>query len=63
VHVHLKDEVLPEYGPSFKDLDIAVTPETVSRLHVKINPSGVQRWEVPDSIVTRCVCAWRPGHA
>jgi alpha-glucosidase len=49
----LDDEQLPEYGPSFKKLDVEVTPETVERLHVKILPSGIKRWEVPDSIVPR----------
>jgi hypothetical protein len=51
----LDDEQLPEYGPSFKKLDVEVTPETVERLHVKILPSGIKRWEVPDSIVPRLV--------
>jgi hypothetical protein len=60
VHVVLEDEQLPEYGPSFKELDVAVTPESHSRLHVKISPSGVKRWEVPESVIKRWVwlVAW-----
>jgi hypothetical protein len=54
----LDDEQLPEYGPSFKKLDVEVTPETVERLHVKIRPSDTQRWEVPESIIPR----WVVGH-
>jgi hypothetical protein len=50
----LDDEQLPEYGPSFKKLDVEVTPETVERLHVKILPSNDARWEVPESIIPRC---------
>lgn len=55
VHMHLEDELLPEYGPSFKALDVEVTPETIERLHVKIKPSGVARWEVPESVISRWV--------
>lgn len=49
----LNSEVLAQYGASFQDLSVEVTPETASRLHVKISPPGQQRWEVPESIVQR----------
>lgn len=53
----LDDEQLPEYGASFKKLDVEVTPETIERLHVKIRPSDQPRYEVPESIIPRC--GWR----
>eukprot|EP00878_Enallax_costatus_P002700 GHUV01002888.1.p1 GENE.GHUV01002888.1~~GHUV01002888.1.p1 ORF type:complete len:873 (+),score=203.93 GHUV01002888.1:194-2812(+) len=49
----LNSEVLSEYGTSFEQLSVEATPETASRLHVKISPVGQQRWEVPESIVQR----------
>lgn len=49
----LSEEQLPEYGRSFRQLEVEVTPETASRLHIKIKPKGVTRWEVPEYIVTR----------
>lgn len=53
LQVSLKDDKLSQYGASFDDLTIEVTPETESRLHVKVKPAGEQRWEVPESIVPR----------
>jgi hypothetical protein len=52
----LVTEHLPEYGDSFKQLSVSITPETPYRLHVKIAPLGVARWEVPETVVARCVC-------
>jgi hypothetical protein len=49
----LQKDVLHQYGPSFKQLTLQVTPETPSRLHVKVSPTGMKRWEVPASIVQR----------
>jgi hypothetical protein len=47
-----KDQQL-QYGPSFKQLDVLVQPQTADRLYVKIAPEGQQRWTVPESIVPR----------
>lgn len=52
--MHLDDEQLPEFGASFKKLDVEVTPETVERLHIKIKPTDEARWEVPESVIPRC---------
>lgn len=49
----LAEEQLPELGRSFRQLNVEVTPETPSRLHIKIKPKGVARWEVPEYIVAR----------
>lgn len=50
----LVTEHLPEYGDSFKQLTVQVSPETPYRLHVKISPAGEQgRWEVPQKVVPR----------
>jgi hypothetical protein len=51
--LELSQDTLHQYGPSFKQLTVQVTPETPSRLRVKVSPTGVQRWEVPQSIVQR----------
>jgi N-terminal barrel of NtMGAM and CtMGAM, maltase-glucoamylase len=48
---------VPQYGQSFEQLDVTVTPETASRLRVKVAPTGVPRWEVPEMIVARFVAA------
>jgi hypothetical protein len=53
--LNLANEQLSQYGPSFTGLSVEVTPETTSRLHVKIQPSSAKRWEVPDNIVPRFV--------
>lgn len=44
-----------QYGPSFKQLDVLVQPQTAERLYVKIAPQGQQqqRWTVPEYIVPR----------
>ena len=42
-----------QYGPSFRQLDVLVQPQTADRLYVKIAPEGQQRWTVPESIVPR----------
>jgi hypothetical protein len=47
-----KDQQL-QYGPSFKQLDVLVQPQTADRLYVKIAPEGQQRWTVPESITPR----------
>jgi hypothetical protein len=49
----LVNEQLQQYGESFEQLTVQVTPETANRLHVKVSPTGQQRWEVPESIVPR----------
>ena len=49
----LAEEQLPQYGRSFRRLLVEVTPETSTRLHIKISPKGEQRWEVPEYIVKR----------
>lgn len=49
----LAEEQLPQYGRSFRQLLVEVTPETASRLHIKVSPKGVKRWEVPEFIVQR----------
>ncbi|WIA20582.1 hypothetical protein OEZ85_004970 [Tetradesmus obliquus] len=49
----LVNEQLQQYGQSFEQLTVQVTPETASRLHVKVAPTGQQLWEVPESIVPR----------
>jgi hypothetical protein len=51
--LELTSEGVPQYGPSFKQLTYQVTPETPSRLRIKVSPTGVKRWEVPASIVQR----------
>jgi alpha-glucosidase len=45
--------VLPEYGASFDRLTVEATPETATRLHIKVYPTDVKRWEVPESLVPR----------
>jgi hypothetical protein len=47
-----------QYGPSFKQLDVLVQPQTADRLYVKIAPEGQQRWTVPEYIVPRYVMPW-----
>lgn len=46
-----------QYGPSFKQLDVLVQPQTAERLYVKIAPpqrqQQQQRWTVPEYIVPR----------
>lgn len=49
----LAEEQLPEYGRSFRQLTVEVTPETASRLHIKIRPRTGTRFEVPEFIVQR----------
>lgn len=49
----LAEEQLPEYGRSFRQLQVEVTPETASRLHIKVKPKGAPRYEVPEFIVQR----------
>eukprot|EP00775_Hariotina_reticulata_P010096 gene10096-10252_t len=51
--LQLSKEHALEYGSSLGELDVEITPETASRLHVKIKPAGQNRWEVPGSIVPR----------
>ncbi|WIA40775.1 hypothetical protein OEZ86_004455 [Tetradesmus obliquus] len=51
--VSLSSDALQEYGPSFQQLSVQVTPETAQRLHVRVAPVGQQRWEVPESLVPR----------
>ncbi|KAF6262828.1 glycosyl hydrolases family 31-domain-containing protein [Scenedesmus sp. NREL 46B-D3] len=51
--VSLSSDALQEYGSSFRQLSVEVTPETAHRLRVRIQPVGQQRWEVPESIVPR----------
>lgn len=51
--LRLSKEVLPEYGPSFERLTVEATPETPTRLHIKVFPTDSKRWEVPESIVPR----------
>lgn len=53
VKLQLTSEQQQQYGPSFEELTADITPETASRLHVKIQPTGQARWEVPNSIVPR----------
>ena len=42
-------------GRIFGGLDVKVVPETPERLRVRVAPRGGRRWEVPESIVQRCV--------
>lgn len=47
-----------QYGPSFKQLDVLVQPQTADRLYVKIAPpqeqqQQQQRWTVPEYVVPR----------
>lgn len=49
----LAEEQLPQYGRSFRQLLVDVTPETATRLHIKVSPKGATRWEVPEFIVQR----------
>jgi hypothetical protein len=56
--LNLVNEQLQRYGQSFEQLTVQVTPETASRLHVKVSPTGQQRWEVSESIVPRCAWYW-----
>lgn len=51
--ISLDNEFEAGYGPSFRQLSVDITPETASRLHVKIKPVGQQRWEVPETMVPR----------
>jgi hypothetical protein len=51
--LRLSKDALPEYGASFERLTVEATPETPTRLHVKIYPTDSKRWEVPESIVPR----------
>jgi hypothetical protein len=51
--LRLSKEALPEYGASFDRLTVEATPETPSRLHIKVYPTEGKRWEVPESIVPR----------
>lgn len=56
----LVQEALPKFGPSFKELLVEATPETASRLHVKIRPAaGKPRYEVPTALLPRWVDAKR----
>lgn len=54
--VSLSNDQQLQYGPSFKELEVLVQPQTAQTLHVNIAPKGQQRWRVPESIVPRCVC-------
>jgi hypothetical protein len=49
----LHEEQLPDLGRSFRQLTAEVTPETANRLHIKVKPKSVSRWEVPEYIVQR----------
>jgi hypothetical protein len=40
-----------------------VRHETAVRLHVKISPVGVKRYEVPETLLPRCVRGFRLMHA
>lgn len=51
----LQRESEQRYGRSFGSLDVKVVPETPERLRVRVAPRGGRRWEVPESIVQRCV--------
>uniref|UniRef100_A0A383WFG9 Maltase n=1 Tax=Tetradesmus obliquus TaxID=3088 RepID=A0A383WFG9_TETOB len=51
--LRLSKNVLPEYGASFERLTVEATPETPTRLHIKVFPTDSKRWEVPESIVPR----------
>lgn len=53
LQLSLTDDKLTQYGAGFNDLSVEVTPESETRLHVKIQPTGQKRWEVPESIVPR----------
>ena len=41
------------YGPDYAALTVTVDFETNERVHVKIAPTGVARWEVPEFIFPR----------
>lgn len=41
------------YGPDFTQLSVEITLETSVRTHIKIEPVGESRWEVPESILPR----------
>jgi alpha-glucosidase (family GH31 glycosyl hydrolase) len=43
------------YGPDFPSLRVTVDYETNQRVHFKIVPDGVPRWEVPDALFPRPV--------
>ncbi|KAF6253912.1 glycosyl hydrolases family 31-domain-containing protein [Scenedesmus sp. NREL 46B-D3] len=51
--LRLSKDLLPEYGASFDRLAVEATPETPTRLHIKVYPTEGKRWEVPESIVPR----------
>ncbi|KAF8062769.1 alpha-glucosidase [Scenedesmus sp. PABB004] len=52
--VRVASDPVPEYGTPFEELRVEVTPETATRLHVKVQPNdGSTRWEVPEFIVQR----------
>jgi alpha-glucosidase len=51
--LRLSKDGVPEYGPSFNRLTVEATPETPTRLHIKVYPTDGKRWEVPESIVPR----------
>ena len=41
------------FGPDFTTLDLTIIQETASRTHIKINPTGTNRWEVPETVLPR----------
>lgn len=40
-------------GPDYKNLNLEITQETKSRTRVLITPTGVDAWQVPESIIKR----------
>eukprot|EP00877_Chromochloris_zofingiensis_P000355 jgi/Chrzof1/1031/Cz01g37220.t1 len=53
LQLQLLKQILPELGRDFTDLTVAVEYQSPQRLHVKITPVGVQRWEVPENLIPR----------
>jgi len=53
--VSLTNDQKLQYGPSFKELEVLVQPQTAHRLYLKITPEGQQRWQVPETLVPRLV--------
>eukprot|EP00877_Chromochloris_zofingiensis_P000332 jgi/Chrzof1/1029/Cz01g37200.t1 len=53
LQLQLLKQILPALGQDFSKLTVAVEYQTPQRLHVKITPVGVQRWEVPENLIPR----------
>lgn len=41
------------FSEDFKKLDIDIIQETPTRTHIRIVPSGIDRWEVPEELIPR----------